>query len=202
MQNISIMLNNNNKYDLKVTKMKKTTWITIKETLKQCSQQELLHLIHELYQISPENKRYLTTRFVQQADTDSLAEYKKIIQASVCPVPPKPLKLAAARKAISQYKKATGNNKGMLELSVYYVEQGAKFTDLYGDIEESFYSSLESMFYSAMKLLVLMPGDTQQSYFSRVRHTMKIASKTGWGFEDQLSDYFTEFFPDIILSAY
>lgn len=35
--------------------MKKTTWITIKETLKQCSQQELLHLIHELYQISPEN---------------------------------------------------------------------------------------------------------------------------------------------------
>lgn len=117
-------------------------------------------------------------------------------------MPPKPLKLAAARRAISQYKKAIGDNGGILELSMYYVEQGAKFTDLYGDIEESFYSSLGFVFYSAMKLLVLMPWDTQQSYFSRIRHMMKIASKTGWGFEDQLCDYFTEFFPNIILSAY
>lgn len=178
--------------------MNKTAWLTIKETLNQCSQRDLLHLIHELYQFSPENKRFLTARFVREVNSDSLAEYKHIIQRSVCPEPPKPLKLEAARKAISHYKKAIGDTVGVLELSLYYVEQGAKFTDLYGDIDEPFYISVESMFQSAMKLLASMPPDSQQNYFPRIRRIMKIASKTGWGFEDQLHDYFAEFFPGSI----
>jgi hypothetical protein len=176
--------------------MNKTAWLTIKETLNHCSQRDLLHLIQELYHFSPDNKRFLTARFVREANMDSLTEYKKIIQHNVCPEPPKPLRLAVARKAVSDYKKAIGDTVGVLELSLYYVEQGAKFTDLYGDINEPFYMSVESMFQSAMKLLASMSPDSQQSFFPRIRQIMKIASKTGWGFEEQLRAYFEEFFPD------
>lgn len=50
------------------------------------------------------------------------------------------------RKAISDYKKASGDEVGVLDIMVYYVEMGTKFTLEYGDIYEEFYDSLESMF--------------------------------------------------------
>ena len=46
------------------------------------------------------------------------------------------LKLGEARKAIRDYRKATGDIPGTAELLMTYVENGTKFTHDYGDIDE------------------------------------------------------------------
>src|SRR5450432_3875596 len=52
-------------------------------------------------------------------------------------------KLGEARKAIRDYRKATGNLPGTVELMMTFVENGVKFTHEYGDIDERFYNSVE-----------------------------------------------------------
>ncbi len=54
--------------------------------------------------------------------------------------------MSIAKKAISQYTKATGDQTGTLELMAYFVERGDQFIVDFGDINAGFYSSLESMF--------------------------------------------------------
>ncbi len=54
------------------------------------------------------------------------------------------LKLGEARKAIRDYRKATGDLSGTAELLMTYVENGTRFTREFGDIDERFYSSVES----------------------------------------------------------
>ena len=43
---------------------------------------------------------------------------------------------------------------------LYYVECGVEFTNLYGDIDERFYSSLESMFADFVMILNSMENDS------------------------------------------
>jgi hypothetical protein len=58
-----------------------------------------------------------------------------------------------ARKAITDYRRATKDIPGTLNLMLTYVEQGTRFTSEYGDFEESFYNSMESVFSEATKLV-------------------------------------------------
>ena len=55
------------------------------------------------------------------------------------------MRLAAGRKAISDYKKANGDLRGLLTLMVFYVQCGNDFTLKFGDIDETFYDSQCSM---------------------------------------------------------
>ena len=54
------------------------------------------------------------------------------------------LRFSEARKAINDYRKATGNLPGTTELLMTYVERGAEFTHKYGDIDQRFYNSVET----------------------------------------------------------
>ena len=47
------------------------------------------------------------------------------------------------KQAIREYKKATGNIPGTVELLMSYVENGVAFTGEYGDIDERFYDEIQ-----------------------------------------------------------
>ena len=66
-----------------------------------------------------------------------------------------------ARKAIRDYRKATGNLAGTAELLMTYVENGAEFTHEYGDIDERFYNSVES---ALEELAALLRGEAREMY--------------------------------------
>lgn len=64
-----------------------------------------------------------------------------------------PVKLSAARKAISDYRKAVGDAEGLAELMSFYAECGIEYTVAMGDIDEPFYISVEKVFLEGLKML-------------------------------------------------
>ena len=179
--------------------MKKTkskiTWQDVKSKLIKEESGELLKLIWDLYSLNDKNRTFIHARY---SFIDPLKPYKTIISKSLYPDPIRnePLMLAAGRKAISEYKKAVGDPIGMLELSIYYIECGHKFTLEYGDIDEQFYDSLESMFDRVLKMLTQFDQTIIDKYFPRLLSLTEEVSGIGWGHYDYLITELEEAFPD------
>ena len=166
-----------------------------KQALSALSRDELIKLVGSLYSVSPDNRRFLEARFALAAP---LEPYKKIIRDAVHPDVMKgtaPISFAAARKAIGDYRKATGDQKGVLELMVHAVECGNAFTVEYGDIDGRFYDSLESLFRKTVQVLKTMDGPTTEAYLPRLEAVVEAASGIGWGYHDGIADALAEAFP-------
>ena len=98
------------------------------------------------------------------------------------------LKLGEARKAIRDYRKATGNLPGTAELLMTCVENGTRFTQEYGDIDERFYRSVES---ALEELAGLLRGEAWEFYPSlsgRLASAEQMSDSIGWGFHDFVAD--------------
>jgi hypothetical protein len=134
---------------------KLTGWSLIRQQTKDWSRLALLALIKDLHDASAANKDFLRARF-QTEDTsgEALEKYRKRIIVQFFPRRGfGQLKLVEARKAINDYKKATGNIIGTIDLMLTYVENGTAFTRQYGDINAAYYSSLESVMNELVGLL-------------------------------------------------
>jgi hypothetical protein len=97
------------------------------------------------------------------------------------------------RKILSDFKKVSKSNRDFIELLVFHVEQGVKYTNEYGDVDERFYSSVVSSFDSAMKLI--KKEKIFQDYRDRCLKIAKDTDGIGWGFHDCLADLCYSTFP-------
>ena len=170
-----------------MAKKKSPTWTSVKPILSGKKNAELLKLIADLYALNEENKRFVTTRY--SVGSNSIGSYKEIIYESLYPniCGNKPIKLATGKKAISDYFKATKDKNGQLELMVYYLETGNQFTLDYGDINESFYSSLESMLDKILSALRKQSSEINDQYLPRLRELVRSARGMGWGYYDHIN---------------
>ena len=101
------------------------------------------------------------------------------------------LNLAKARKAISDFKKLVKHPIPIAELMFHYIENGIRFTNDYGDIDERFYSSMESMFASLCKYVI--KNGLSDIYKNKLNDLVNEAPE-GWGFRDSLTDtYYANF---------
>ena len=103
--------------------------------------------------------------------------------------------LKTARAAINDYKKATNDQLGTLELMVYYIESANDCTLDYGDIDERFYSSIESMMDAALKILKSSSDEIVAEFLPRLRGVVSKADGIGWGYHDYISDAVESAFP-------
>ena len=102
------------------------------------------------------------------------------------------LKFAPAKKAIRDYKKATNDLLGTLDLMLYYVESGTKFTCEYGDIDENFYNSLETVLYDFSELISSKAEEYLENFRERLEELKTKASEIGWGYGDTVGDIVSE----------
>ena len=58
-----------------------------------------------------------------------------------------------AKKVLSDFKKVCQNIELIAELKLYFVECGTEFTNMYGDIDGSFYNVVCDMFYDVIKIV-------------------------------------------------
>lgn len=175
------------------------SWQSIKQELKKHSDQKLVSLIGELYKLDKNNQRFLLARFSSEETNAVLQDYKDIISKSVCPNPPKVLRLSVAKKAVNDFKKANDNVTHTIDLMIYYVEKGVEFTAMYGDINESFYCSLESMFETAIEL-IQKKESLVAHFLPRLKKIVFETSDMGWGFHDYLSDVFHDAFKNQVIN--
>jgi hypothetical protein len=86
------------------------------------------------------------------------------------------------------YRKATGNLDGTIDLMLTYVENGTEFTREFGDINESFYNSLESVLNELAQLLMSEGKELYPKFRARVQQLAARANGIGWGYGDALRD--------------
>ena len=176
-----------------MTKKEKTiTWKDIKTVLSKEDTHGLMTLIKTLYSLNEENKTFIETKY---SLVDPLEPYKVIIDDSINPEPMDgELSLAEGRRAISRYRKAVGDPIGIIELMIYYVECGNKFTLNYGDIDEPFYDSLMSMFDNILKNLAKSDKKTVEKYLPRLQDIVNEVKGMGWGYYDYLYSAYAKVF--------
>ena len=169
----------------------KPKWTDIKKQLVEIDQKELIDLVGELFKLSAGNREFLAARFLNIQTGEALETYRKRIINEFFPTrghgDPK---LLVARRAISDYKKATGNLIGTLDLMLTYVETGTKFTNTYGDLWEGFYNSMESILDEIAQSL-FQHGEKLFNEVNTAHRLWRLqidASQVGWGYGDYVSD--------------
>ncbi len=176
---------------MKATTKRHGGWSAIRPPLTTWEKPALITLIKELYDAAAVNRDLLQARLLAGANDDELLEkYRRKIVEQFFPTRGLigKLKLGEARKAIRDYRKATGNISGTAELLMTYVENGTRFTREYGDIDERFYNSIES---ALAELATLLCGEARGLYsqFAQRLATVKqMSDGIGWGFHDSIAD--------------
>ena len=171
---------------------KSSGWGVARRHLTTLDKPALLALVKDLYDCGAENRDFIQAR-CQAADSggEVLEAYRKRIVEQFFSKRADgvgALKLGVARKAIRDYRKATGNLSGTVELLMTYVENGAEFTQNYGNSDERFYYSVES---ALVELAGLLRGEAQEIYpqFSeRLARVERMTEGIGWGFGDFVGD--------------
>ena len=171
---------------------KKTTgWKKVRRQLNDWTKYALIALVKDLYDASPDNRDFLQARFqAEENDGAALEKYRrKIVEPFFPERGDGKLKLAEARKAIRDYRKATGNLTGTIDLMLTYVENGTEFTRQFGDINESFYNSMESVLIEFTELLLGRGSDLYPRFRDRIQVLATHADHISWGYGDALGGY-------------
>jgi Family of unknown function (DUF6155) len=167
----------------------------LKQYLKSCSKEDLISDISELFKRFDAVKDYYQIKLSPQDEAQVSAKYKKIIENEFFPTRGYgKAQLSVARKAVTDYKKIAETPVGLADIMLFYVEQGVKFTNAYGDIDEPFYNSMESMYEKAVELIV--KHELQDDFRKRCQNIVSDTSGIGWGFHDGLSDTYSSAFND------
>jgi Family of unknown function (DUF6155) len=167
----------------------KITLNQLKQYLRNCDREELITDAAELFKRFPSVKEYYQIKLYPQAQAEVLNKYKKTIEDEFFPTRGfGKARLSIAKKAISDYRKVCDNEVDTIDIMLFYVEQGVKFTLAYGDIDEAFYSSMEGMYQKALSAINEL--DVKNIFEQRSRKIVTDTSGIGWGFHDTLSEIF------------
>lgn len=165
----------------------------LKKYLRDCPKEELISDVSKLIKRFPQVKDYYQLKLNPQVESEIARKYKKIIEDEFFPARGYgKARLSVAKKAISEYKKVCITEIGMIDMMLFYVEQGVKFTNAYGDIDESFYYSIEGIYEKAISEII--KTGLEETFEERCRKIVEDTSDIGWGFHDNLSEIYEKAF--------
>lgn len=173
------------------TKKNTPNWSDVKAKLTDFDRVGLIGLVQDLYAACKDNQAFLHARF--SLGEDPLKPYKAVITRWINPADPrKPMSVAKAMKAISDYKKAVGHPDGLAELSVFYCEEVFAFLAGCGMDDESFFDALVRMFEQALKSVMVLPKTQQASLVARLDRVRRQGQDVGWGVGDDFDHFWSE----------
>ena len=106
--------------------------------------------------------------------------------------------LREARRSIREYQKTTSDLAGTIDLLLSYVEAGTRFTNSFGDINESFYMSLESALGEMADLLRTPTGRLHYAIFQpRLEKLRRATYGIGWGYGDAVQETLAQLDADL-----
>jgi hypothetical protein len=173
-------------------------WTDIRGILKDAPNEVLLDIIKGLYNLSPENKAFLRTRFSPATqDLELLEKSRKQVLRAIYPETkgiPRDPRFGESRKVIRSYQKVTGDVLGTLDLMLTHVERGTDFTNDFGDIDEPFYIALETMLDNAIELLLKSSNASElyEKLSPRFDRLERATRDIGWGYGDDVGEMISE----------
>jgi hypothetical protein len=174
--------------------MKKSTpsWTDVKARLRltQLDRSDLLVLVQDLYAARKDNQAFLHVRLNLVGDL--LNPYKATVDRWLWPDAFKNqnTSVVKAKKAIAEYKKASGSANGLAELMVFYCERAAGFSCDVGLADEGYFGALVRMFEQALKTIATLPGDQRPALWARLDAVRQQSHEIGYGVGDNMDVLF------------
>lgn len=171
-----------------MSKQKSELTVTeLKQRLSKMPVDEVNKLLIECFKASKEAKSLISIKLLgDQAVTTLMENYKKIIENELLPARGfGKLRLTVAKKAISDFKKISQNNRLTIDLMIFYVEMGVNFIDTYGGASDSLMNSICAMFDSVIDMLNKEDNlDIFLEYKDRIENIINKSEDLGWGIQD------------------
>ena len=163
-------------------------WIDVKAHLQEYDVPQLLGVIRDLYYANAADRRYLHARF---ASAPSEREtYRAMVREAVFPNPltRRPIRLRDANAAIAEYRRATGDVGGTVDLMLEFVEAGTEqAVDLgYGD--DAYFAALERKLDEVVRLLDALSKEHRATAVARLIRLGDHRDSIGWGYGDSLGE--------------
>lgn len=165
--------------------------IDIKRELKKLDKNKLVDLVADLYKQNKSVKEFFDF-YVQPDEDAAFNKYRDKVFEAFYPKRGDKLKLRDGKQAISDFKKLGPAPELLADLMLFYVETGVKFTNEFGDVNESFYSSLESTYLAT--LTFMKKEELLKIFADRAHNVVLDTTEIGWGFNDYLCDVFFRFY--------
>ncbi len=161
-----------------------------KELIKQ-DKETLVKHISELYKKYDSVKEYFDF-YITPNEEELLNKYKEKVREGFYPKRGCDLKLAISRNAINSFKKLGVSHEKLGEIMLYFVECGVEYTNDFGDIDESFYTSVENTFEKSLSNFE--NEGVLEKYRDRAEKILKDSDGIGWGFRDTIGDIFYSYY--------
>lgn len=160
------------------------SWSDVRAKLTEFDRAGLLALVQDLYTLNKTNQSFLHARY--SLGTDALAVYKKRIHEALFPDWNKPVRIAEAKKAIAEYRKAVGQPEGLLELHVFWCETASGFSMEFGYADEGYFDALLRQFEAALRALGFVAEATRHSAIARLT-AVRDRTDVGYGVQDDMN---------------
>ncbi len=167
----------------------KENWKGIQKKLSPLSKAEILRLIGDLYESNDNNRRFLSARLMK--GEVSPKKYREQIHAALYPdwnSGDTGVRIADARKAISDFQKASKDSGGTIDLMIYFLEVGTNMIETFGMDYEQFYDSMESMFRRVVNRLRGKDKGLLSGTIKRLQKIEMASRDTGYGYGDSLAE--------------
>lgn len=161
----------------------------LKKTLERFDKKEFIRLVIESAKLNKNNMEWLEIELQKPDELSEVIKYYKMKISKALDSND----FAAANKAIKDFKKAPPDRENLIDLMIYYVEQGTEITLDCGDMYEDFYTKLENVYIDAIKLLNGW-GDKKliEKFRPRMETLVNITEDVGWGYHDVLWAWYDE----------
>lgn len=175
-----------------MTGRSKPSWSDVKGKLADFDRPGLIGLVQDLYAASKDNQAFLHARF--GLGDDVLKPYKTTIDRWLWPdvFKNQDTSVAKAKKAITDYKKASGTADGLAELMVFYCERASGFSSDVGLDDEAYLSALVRMFEQALKAVATLPETQRPALWTRLQMVRDRSHGIGYGVGEDMDASLTE----------
>lgn len=159
----------------------KLSWADVKTQLAAFDRAGLLGLVQDLYAANKDNQAFLHTRL--HLGGDVLKPYKATIARWLWPdvFKNQDSSVAKAKKAIADYRQASGTAEGLAELMVFYCEQAAGFSASVALDDEGYLGALVRMFGQALAGIATLPPENRSALRARLDAVRSACDGMGYG---------------------
>jgi hypothetical protein len=168
------------------------TWSDIQAKLAELDRAGLLGLVQDLHAASKDNQAFLHVRL--RLGDDVLKPYKAAIDRWLWPnvLQQQDTSVAKAKKAIADYRQASGTAEGLAELMVFYCEQAAGFSADVALDDEGYLTALVRMFGQALKGIATLPPEHHEALCARLDAVRSACDGMGYGVGEDMDALLAE----------
>ena len=164
------------------------SWAHVKTKLEVFDRKSLLGLVHDLYEASTANRRFLHARLLPSPS--AMEKYRRLVAEAVFPDPfsRRRVSLRDATAAITEYRRSTGDVAGTVDLMLTFIEAGTEQAADLGYGDENYFSALENKVDAVAKSWRDLPAEARTKASARLDWVRERAKAIGWGYGDYLDD--------------